>query len=294
VRVGEERLRTPRFTVDATLPPGVPDGLGLVSTRSFTVAETWTPQPGDAHVGDAFTRTVTRTVADVPAMVLGPLPLGETGSLAAYPRPPVVTDATERGDPVGTRVDTVTYVCTAPGEVTLPPVTFRWWSLERGELVTETLPAVTFTIAGVPATTGTWLLRGIVAALLVAVVLWKRHALREWWRRGCAERAASEAGRFAALRRACRAGAAPSAHAALLAWLAVVRPGRRCPVIADDLLARDPDPELARQVAALEDAVIAPGAAWNGAALAGALEAARPHAARHGSGAMLPELNPSS
>lgn len=294
VRVGDERLRTPPFTVTATLPAGVPDGLGLVATRAFSVAETWTPQPGQARVGDAFIRTVTRTVADVPAMVLGPLPLGETGSLAAYPKPPVVTDASERGDVVGTRIDAVTYVCTAPGEVTLPAVTFRWWDLARGALVTETLPAVTFTVGAAPATSRAWLERAILVALLTGVLLWRRRELATWWRRRRAARAVSEAGRFAAIGRACRANDARAAHAALLDWLAVVRPRPRCPVLAEDLLAVHPDPDLARQVAALEDAVVAPSTSWDGAALVRALETARPHGRLRRGAGRLPELNPSS
>ncbi|HEV7731209.1 MAG TPA: BatD family protein [Candidatus Binatia bacterium] len=294
VRAGGQRLSTPAFTVTADLPAGVDDAFGLVTTTSFAMTEHWEPAPGKARVGDAFTRTVTRIVVDVPGMLLPPLPVGEAGTLAVYPKAPLVTDRTERGDFTGVRTDVVTYVATQSETVTLPAVHFRWWNLSQHALVTETLPAVTFEIGAAPLSRGTWTRRLVLAAVLLAALAWWRgRAAASWWRRRRVARATSERGRFAELQHACHDGDPRVAYAALLRWLETANPGPRCPTLADDLLAPHPDPELRRAVDALETAIIAPRGSWDGRALASALDRIRPHV-RHAGVAALPDLNPPS
>ncbi|MCW5889868.1 MAG: BatD family protein [bacterium] len=288
-------LATTPVAVTAALPPGVAAGDDVVATTRMTIDEQWTPAPGKARVGDAFTWTVTRTVAGVPAMLLPPLPIGEAGSLAAYPKPPQVTDRSERGDLVGTRIDTITYVCTRADRVTLPGVTFRWWDLGAAELAERTLPAVTFEVAGAPPSPATWAVWAAAMAGLATILWWRRHALAASWRRRRSAWEASEPGRFRALERACRSGGAAAIWSALVAWLALRHAGPGCATVADDLLAHDADPELRRQVTALLDALAAGRTQVGGAALAAALTRHRRTLAqrRPALATLLPDLNPS-
>lgn len=287
-------LQTAPVAITAALPPGVAAGDDVVATTRLTVEEQWTPKPMTAHVGDAFTRTVTRTVAGVPAMLLPPLPVGEAANLAAYPKPPQVSDAGDRGDLVGTRVDVVTYVCTRPGRVELPAVAFGWWNLRESKLETETLAAVHFDVAGAQVPTSTWALGAGAILGALALVVWRRRAIADRWHRRRAAFAASEPGRFRTLERACRSGDAPSIWRALLAWLDVRHAGPGCTTVGADLLARDADPELHREVSALEDALAAGRARVDAAGLAVALENHR-RRVMHGHRALataLPDLNP--
>src|SRR5262249_313521 len=146
----------------------------LVSTSALTVSEEWTPEPKEARVGDAFTRTVTRRAPDVPAMAFPPLRVTDLDGMAVYPKPPVVRDHSERGTFTGTRIDSVTCVCEQPGTVTVPALEFPWWNVRTQTLGTITLPAVTLHVGHAPLSQGT---RNRLGAVVAAVVLLAALAL---------------------------------------------------------------------------------------------------------------------
>ncbi|HET9534737.1 MAG TPA: BatD family protein, partial [Mesorhizobium sp.] len=54
-------VRTKPVTFNAKLPPGAEKLGSLISARNLKVEEAWTPEPGKAKAGDAFTRTITFT-----------------------------------------------------------------------------------------------------------------------------------------------------------------------------------------------------------------------------------------
>jgi hypothetical protein len=280
----------------------------LISTREFHVQETWQPQPQKVHVGDGFTRTVTLTAPDVPGMVFPPLPLAKVDGLAVYPKPPVVQDQIERGDFIGKRIDTVTYICERPGQFTLPALVIPWWDLQNQKLMQATLPAVTLEVepghtsnANAAAPTGEaqgrqwpWWTVGAVLLAAAAAATWrKRDAVLAVWEHRQAQRQASEAGRFARLLDSCRVGDAKAAYNALLRWLESTHHGPDSPTI-EDFLVRRADVDLRRQVDALQEAILGRATDWDGEALADALRRARRHVQRGTTAdtARLPALNP--
>ena len=74
----------------------------------------------------------------------------ELDGMAAYPKPPVVQDHSERGTFTGTRIDSVTYVCERPGTVTVPALEFPWWNVRTQTMEMVTLPAVTLDVGHAP------------------------------------------------------------------------------------------------------------------------------------------------
>ena len=127
-------------------------GLGLEAQRD-TVSNFIKrngPQPGEAMVGAAFTRTVTRTAPDVMAMAFPPLPVTEEDGLAVYASDPDVSDRESRGQLTGLRVDRITYVIEQPGTYTLPALVIAWFDLGAKELMTVELPSVTFVATAKP------------------------------------------------------------------------------------------------------------------------------------------------
>ena len=294
----EHRLETSPLRIEARMPPGAEGIAGLVSTSELTVQDRWEPQPGRARVGDAFTRTVTRTAPDVPGLAFPPLRLAGSEGLAAYPAAPIVRDRTERGAFTGTRIDAVTYVCERPCTITLPAVELPWWNVASQRLETAPLPAVTIEVARGASTARSrslvWWVGGMVLVLAAATAWWMRGHLRGAWRRHRARVEASEAGHFARVERACRAGDPVAAYNALLAWLDVRSGGAHSPTLRDDLLASHGDDELRRRVVALEDAVVDGKTRWDGAGLAVALRHVRHDWRARGAAATPPlgELNP--
>jgi hypothetical protein len=292
----EHQLTTQAIQVEARLPPGAEHLPSLISTRELRVTQTWQPQPEQAHVGDAFTRTITLMAPDVPGMIFPPLPLAQVEGLAVYPKPPVVQDQVERGTFIGQRIQTVTYVCERPGPVTLPALIIPWWDVEEQQLQQVTLPTLTLQIVAPRRGWPWWTIgAGLVLALGAGLCWRQRHTVLAAWGRWQARRQASEAGYFAHLHQACRTGDAVAAYNALLHWLDCLHRGPGSATLVDDLLTRHPNEDLRRHVEALENAVLRRDTSWNGTALAEALHRVRWERRQREApmeNARLPTLNP--
>jgi hypothetical protein len=292
----EHRLTTQAMQVEARMPPEAEHLPSVISTRELRVTQTWQPQPTQARLGDAFTRTITLTAPDVPGMVLPPLPLAQVDGLAVYPKPPVVQDQTERGAFTGQRTQTVTYVCERPGPITVPALSIPWWDVEQQKLRQVTLPALTLKVVAQSRGWPWWPIAAGLGLAAGAGLCWRqRHTLRGAWERWQTQHQASEAGCFARLYQACRANDAVAAYNALLRWLDCTHDGPGSATLADDLLKHHPDMNLRYHVEALQDAALRKDTSWNGMALAGALH--RMHRERRqrtatARDAQLPVLNP--
>ena len=185
------------FTVK--LPPGAEKLGSLISARNLKVEEVWTPEPGKAKAGDAFTRTITFTAPDVPAMAFPPFPAGKIDGLGIYPKPPEVLDESNRGSLTGKRRDTITYVCQRAGHFTIPAVRLTWFDLDAQKLQTIDFPARHLSVSSNPALESTaaeqgkfrswtalsWLLAAAVVALIATLchgywMPWLSRALVRW------------------------------------------------------------------------------------------------------------------
>lgn len=177
------------FTVK--LPPGAEKLGSLISAQNLNVEETWKPEPGKAKAGDAFTRSITYSAPDVPAMAFPPFRAGKIEGLGIYPKPPEVLDEGDHGHPTDKRRDTITYVCERPGQFTIPSVRFTWFDLDAKKLQTIDFPARTFEVAPNPAMASTSrtvaglahvsrgaaiVLAGVLAASVFTFLFWKTRA----------------------------------------------------------------------------------------------------------------------
>jgi hypothetical protein len=102
------------------LPPGAEGLATLISARDLKATEIWQPESGSAKAGDAFTRTITFSAPDIPAMVFPPFTTTEVAGLGVYPGAPRLLDHSERGTMRGERQDIVTYVCQRSGRFVVP------------------------------------------------------------------------------------------------------------------------------------------------------------------------------
>ena len=285
-----QQLRLDPLNVEVKMPPGA-EGLSmLVSTTDLMVDDQWLPALSSDRtvhlkVGDALTRTLKRRVADVPGMVLPPISFGSYDGLGVYPKPPVVEDATQRGDFTGQRVDTVTYMCETVGTYHLPALSIPWFDVDDEQLKRVELPAVTLAVVEnpslavdspmsqapqpQPAANLWWWIGGLVIAICIAAWLFRHFyhpfAIRlSAWR---SRRADREAAYFARLKTACRSGDAAMAYDALTHWIDRLYDGEGAPTIeqfvhdAKDAELRDQKEQLERQLFA---APATPHAAWSG------------------------------
>jgi hypothetical protein len=189
-----QAVRTEPLRFTANLPPGAEGLRTLVSARSLTAEETWQPQAVNAKAGDALTRTITFSAADVPGMAFPPFRAVRVQGLGVYARNPEVLDHSERGALVGRRRETITYVCERPGHFVIPAAHFTWWNLDDQRLETIDFPERVVDVAANPAFAAVgqaghharerhlrrWLLA--TATLLVVAAVLVFALARLWWR----------------------------------------------------------------------------------------------------------------
>jgi hypothetical protein len=196
----EHRLRTDAISLEVKLPPAAEGLATLISARDLKATEIWQPEPGPAKAGDAFTRTITFSAPDIPAMAFPPFTAPEVAGLGVYPKAPRLLDQSERGVMRGERQDIITYVCQRPGRFVVPAARFTWWDLDHHQLQKVNFPACTFEVAANPAlprppvasvssnsrnVRARMVSLGVVAAFIVVLtgfVLWISRRRPEWWR----------------------------------------------------------------------------------------------------------------
>ncbi len=139
-------IASPAVTLEAVFPSGVEGDGPLIVSPQLTVTESWDPKPGEAKVGDAFTRTIVMEASNVMGMVFPVVPEVQMAGLRVYRDPPRVEDKTGRGSLTGTREEVLTYVFEQPGSYELAPLSLRWWNSRQNALEVETLPAAGFEV----------------------------------------------------------------------------------------------------------------------------------------------------
>ena len=153
-------VKTEPVSFSVKLPSGAEKLGSLISARNLKVEEVWTPEPGKAKVGDAFTRTITFTAPEVSAMAFPPFPAGKIGGLGVYPKPPEVLDKSDRGSLTGSRRATISYICQRAGQFTIPATRLTWFDLDTQKLQTIDFPAQDLDVSPNPALESTTVEQG--------------------------------------------------------------------------------------------------------------------------------------
>jgi len=197
------RMSTPRVEFLIRTPPGAAGIRGLISTEDLTANQSWTPEIDSPVVGDALKRTITLRAIDVSGMAFAPLSHDRIEDLGIYPGEPEVDDRFARGDLIGTRIETVTYVFERAGAFEIPDLEFSWWDVGAGELKLLVLPGLSLQVAGnAVAETATdesspqnspRLLWSVLIVVLIATVValrFGRPTANRWaaWRKARSER----------------------------------------------------------------------------------------------------------
>ena len=252
------RLSTKAMQVTVNLPEGARPGAAVVSTTELSGKELWEPQPDQAKVGDALTRTITIKASDVPGMLLPKLNHRKIDGMEVYPKQPQVKDKSERGELMGERIESMTYMCAKPGVYEIPELIIRWWNVEQKAWKEERFPSIELKVDPNPALTakagGTAepessnpegvngltpaVLVGFALAVVITLALWLSKTVSVWrkqWSLG-------EAGLFARLVKVCREGDSSAADRAVTYWLnALGLPRSRLNTVVsvDDILAAE-------------------------------------------------------
>ena len=238
-----ERMMLPVVEFVTRSPPGADGIRGLISTADFTANQYWEPETDSPLVGDAFKRTITLRAKDVSGMAFAPLHHNRIENLGIYPGEPQVDDRFSRGDLIGTRIETVTYVFEHAGAFEIPDVQLPWWDVDAGALKHIVLPGLTLQVTGSPAakseasqqaehrqsTRALWASLLAISIMAVAVLGFGGRVADRWaaWRK---TRSESEATYFRRAMRSVRSGDQKVALRDTMRWLDLInndsRPAR--------------------------------------------------------------------
>jgi hypothetical protein len=284
----EQQAQVPEAQIEIRTPPGSESVGFLVTTESLDITENWEPQPGPVEVGAIFKRTIVQRAAQITGMALATAPTDAPDDVRVYPGQPEVTDKTERGDFLGERRETITYLLQKPGTFELPELSYVWWNPKTEQLQSKTLPAVTFEVAAATGETintrhdWPWLL---ASAIILGLGVWQRRRvailLAQYWKKlNPPERVAARK-----LLRACRHHDAVAAQTAWSQWHSMQDASFR------------PGPELRAAVTGMQRCLFGPATAgsWRGDELARAFDAECALSKTSGIGRpspVLPLLNP--
>ena len=226
------RMSTPLVEFVTRTPPGAAGVRGLISTTDLTANQNWEPETESPVVGDALKRTIVLRAEDVSGMAFTPLQYSKTEGLGIYPGEPTVQDKYSRGDLVGTRVETVTYVFERPGETGIPGVVLTWWEVDDEELRRIELPGLSLQVAGSPTAESAaveqsaqqqntrFLWSALLVVFIAAVVALRfgNRAANRWraWRKARSE---SEEGYFRRIVRSASAGDQQAVLRDTMRWL---------------------------------------------------------------------------
>ena len=235
-----QELMTPATSLECRVPPGAEGIRSLISTTRLDAEQSWSTRPDTAAPGDAVTRTVTLSAADVTGMAFPPMRHPEIEGVAVYPGQPSVSDETNRGALDGRREESVTYVFESPGTIALPDLVLSWWDLENEQLRRIELPGLEITVEGGVAPEPVAepvaapeepppnrALTFVIAVAVGAAILLLLIGIGRWLARRRQEWLESEAAAFNRVKKTLRAQNPAAISAAIMHWLDRLDPGPR-------------------------------------------------------------------
>jgi hypothetical protein len=224
--VSDVQAQSPAFTIEIQRPPASESIGFLITTESLDLSETWEPTPGPAEVGAVFKRTIVQSASQVPGMALAPAPAVAPDGIRVYFGNATLNDRLERGDFLGERRETITYLMQKPGTLELPALTYVWWNPKSETLESKSLPAVTLKITAPPATRDNVSASGAkrfwpwfaATTLLLGLAISRRTSLARFARKCLLYLNPPSRVTARALLRACRQHNAAAASKAWAAW----------------------------------------------------------------------------
>ncbi|MDW4497358.1 hypothetical protein R5H30_05140 [Sulfitobacter sp. D35] len=193
-------VETDPVSIAGVLPQGA-EGLDpFIAATGLSLEQELSGPTTDLDLGAGVTRTVTATIEGASPIVLPPLlsDVQITG-VDIYPDEPRITEAENRGELSGTRVESETLMAAGGGAGTVPALTLDWYNLDTGEIETASVEGFDVSVSGPPRDQPTLADRldpRLIAAgvaVLVALALLLRFA----WPRLVAARHARQAARLA-------------------------------------------------------------------------------------------------
>jgi len=146
------RVKSPSLRLEVRPKPAeYPADAPWLPARSLSLVEAWSPQPDQAKVGEALTRSLLLKVDGLSSAQLPPLPATQAAGLRRYPDQPQLANQASEQSLIGSREEREALVASREGEIELAPIELLWWNTLEDRLVRSSLPGRTLQVAGNPA-----------------------------------------------------------------------------------------------------------------------------------------------
>lgn len=125
-----------------------PDGTSSpwLPAESLQLADTWTPDPSQARVGDPITRTIAITAQGLNAAQLPDLTIAVPDGVKLYPDKPRTETRAEGDTLVAVKEIKLALVPSVAGQLTLPEVRLAWWDTQKDKEQVALLPERTLVV----------------------------------------------------------------------------------------------------------------------------------------------------
>ncbi len=131
-------------------PAEYPADVPWLPARSMTLVEAWSPEPADAQLGEALTRSLLLKADGLTSSQLPPIGSTEVPGLRSYPDQPTLNNEITTNGVSGSREQREALVATRTGDFQLPPVEVVWWNTLDDRLERSTLPGRNLLVADNP------------------------------------------------------------------------------------------------------------------------------------------------
>ncbi|WP_207891819.1 BatD family protein [Thiogranum longum] len=147
------RVRSEALTLEVKPRPASYTGKFWLPSQALTLQDSWQDPSPEFHVGEPVTRTVTLKAKGLESSQLPVIDFPSVQGVRVYPEQPVSENLTDGDWIFGVSKQTVAYVPSTAGKITLPAVRIDWWDTAKHQQRSAQLPARE--IAVLPAAGGT-------------------------------------------------------------------------------------------------------------------------------------------
>ncbi|MCQ4307770.1 BatD family protein [Pseudomonas stutzeri] len=145
------QVKSPEIPLEVKAKPAeYPADAPWLPATNLTLVEAWSPQPQDAQLGEALTRSLMLKAEGLSSTQLPPLESPSVAGLRRYPDQPSLNDEVTDKGVTGSREQREALVATGAGEYVLPSVELVWWNTGEDRLERSTLPERVLQVAENP------------------------------------------------------------------------------------------------------------------------------------------------
>ncbi len=151
-----KNIRTKEVAFEVNIPEPLADISDFITSKkvTFEVINLYKNESKEDlstvefEVGEAITRIIRINANGVPAMMFPSLDIIAMDGLGVYQKPPLLDDKYNRGQLLGSREETLTYIFEKAGVYALPEQRIYWWNLSDNALEMFIIPAEQWQVSG--------------------------------------------------------------------------------------------------------------------------------------------------